>query len=195
MLGTIVDISHRLPGGAALNSVAGGFALWASVSEARSARAKSSCDLLLFAVAAALGAASFIVATPILQHVGRARPELTLATGASLVGYLRHFGLTGAGFGSRVYIGQLLAYGAPLGSDDLPAVGLAGLVAALASIVPRLLSGPAERRVQTRRESHGIRMRGQTRQVLRQPGDRSASPSLSRSNVRDRGAGASDGLR
>jgi hypothetical protein len=149
MLGTIVDITHKLPGGAALSSVAGGFALWASVSEGRGTRRESSRDLLLFAVAAALGAASFIVAAPVLQHVGRAWPELTLATGAFLVGYLRRFGITGAGFGSQVYIGQLLAYGAALGSADLPAVGLAGLIAALASIVPRLLSGPAEHPVQT----------------------------------------------
>ena len=144
MLGTMIDITHGLPGGTALSSIAGGFALWASVSEGRGTRAGSSRDLLLFAVAAAVGAASFIVAAPVLQHLGRAGPEFTLATGAFLVGYLRRFGITGAGFGSQVYIGQLLAYGARLGSHDLPAVGVAGLIAAVASIVPRLLSGPAE---------------------------------------------------
>jgi len=144
MLGKMVDITHSLPGGAALSSVAGSFALWASVSEGRGARAESSRDLLLFAAAAAIGAASFIVGASILQHVSRVGPELTLATGAFLVGYLRRFGITGAGFGSQVYIGQLLAYGSRLGSQDLPAVGVAGLVAALASVVPRLLSGPAE---------------------------------------------------
>lgn len=144
MLGAIVDTTHTLPGGAALSSVAGGFALWASVSEGRGTRSESSRDLLLFAAAASLGAASFIVTTPVLRHAGPAWPELTLATGAFLVGYLRRFGVTGAGFGSQVYIGQLLAYGAALGPPDLAAVGIAGLIAALASIVPRLLSGPAE---------------------------------------------------
>jgi hypothetical protein len=145
MLGTVVDTSRSLPGGAALSSIAGGFALWASVSEGRGTRAESSRDLLLFAIAAALGAASFVVATPVLQHLSHTGPEVTLVTGAFLVGYLRRFGITGAGFGSQVYIGQLLAYGAQLGSHDLPAISTAGLLAALASIVPRLLSGPAER--------------------------------------------------
>jgi hypothetical protein len=144
MLGTMVDIKRGVPDGAALNSLGGGFALWASVSEGRGTRAGSSRDLLLFSAAAAIGAASFVVAAPILQHFGRAWPELMLATGAFLVGYLRRFGITGAGIGSQIYIGQLLAYGARLESHDLPAIGVAGLLAALASIVPRLLSGPAE---------------------------------------------------
>jgi uncharacterized membrane protein YccC len=38
----------------------------------------------------------------------------------------------------------LLAYGAHLTPVDLPAVAVAGLIAMLASIVPRVLSGPAE---------------------------------------------------
>jgi uncharacterized membrane protein YccC len=50
----------------------------------------------------------------------------------------------GAGIGSQIFIGQLLAYGAGLTRDDFSAVGIAGLIAALAAIVPRLLSGPAE---------------------------------------------------
>ncbi|MBV9778004.1 MAG: FUSC family protein [Acetobacteraceae bacterium] len=79
-----------------------------------------------------------------LQSLGHAGPELVLATGAFLVGYLRRFGLTGAGLGSQIYIGQLLAYGARLSFPDLPTVAAAGLLAALASIVPRVLSGPAE---------------------------------------------------
>ena len=38
-----------------------------------------------------------------------------------------------------------MAYGAGLVFADLPAIAIAGLIAMLASIVPRLLSGPAER--------------------------------------------------
>jgi hypothetical protein len=133
-----------LPDGAALNSLAGGLALWASVSEGRATRAESSRDLLLLSTAAALGAASFIFLAPLLQQFGHAGPELTLVTGAFLVGYLRRFGLTGTGIGSQIYIGQLLAYGARLSSVDLPMVVVAGLLAALASVVPRVLSGPAE---------------------------------------------------
>jgi hypothetical protein len=149
MLGALLDVVRTEPGGAALSPVAGGFALWASVSEGRGKRFESSRDLLLFAAAAALGATSFIIAAPILQHLGRAGPELTLATGAFLVGYLRRFGITGAGLGSQAYIGQLLAYGAQLGPHDLPVVGVAGLVAALAAIVPRMLSGSAEQPIHT----------------------------------------------
>ena len=107
MLGTTADIVRGLPDGAALNSLAGGFALWASVSEGRATRAESSRDLLLLSAAAALGAASFIVLAPLLQHLGHAGPELTLATGAFLVGYLRRFGLTGTGVGSQVFLAPL----------------------------------------------------------------------------------------
>jgi Fusaric acid resistance protein-like len=144
MLGTMADIARGLPNGVALSSLAGGFALWGSVSEARGTRTESSRDLVLLSAAAALGATSFIVLTPVLQHLGRAGPELTLATGAFLVGYLRRFGVTGTGLGSQIYIGQLLAYGARLSLADLPTVAVAGLLAALASVVPRMLSGPAE---------------------------------------------------
>jgi hypothetical protein len=144
MLGTRAEIVRGLPDGAALNSLAGGFALWASVSEGRATRAESSRDLLLLSAAATLGAASFIFLAPLLRHFGHAGPELTLVTGAFLVGYLRRFGLTGTGVGSQIYIGQLLAYGARLSSVDLLMVVVAGLLAALASVVPRVLSGPAE---------------------------------------------------
>jgi len=144
MLGTMADIARGLPNGVALSSLAGGFALWASVSEGRGTRAGSTRDLLLLSAAAALGAASYIVLAPLLQCLGRAGPELTLAGGAFLVGYLRRFGVTGTGLGSQVYIGQLLAYGARLSIADLPTVAVAGLLAALASVVPRLLSGPGE---------------------------------------------------
>jgi hypothetical protein len=99
---------------------------------------------LLLAAAAALGAASFVVLAPLLQPLGHAGPELSLVIGAFLVGYLRRFGLTGAGLGSQLYIGQILADGARLTLGDLPTIAVAGLLAALASVVPRLLSGPAE---------------------------------------------------
>lgn len=145
MLGSMADIARGLPGGLSLASLAGGFALWASVSEARTTRAESSRDLVLLSVAAAFGAVSFITLAPPLQHLGRAWPELSLATGAFLVGYLRRFGVTGAGIGSQIYIGQLLAYGARLGVADLPTVAIAGILAIVGSVVPRLLSGPAER--------------------------------------------------
>jgi hypothetical protein len=144
MLGTMADITRGLPDGATLNALAGSFALWASVSEARTTRVKSSRDLVLLSAGAVLGATSFIVLAPVLHHLSGAWPEATLATGAFLVGYLRRFGVTGAGLGSQIYIGQLLAYGAQLNSRDLPTIVIAGFLAALASIVPRSLSGPAE---------------------------------------------------
>lgn len=145
MLGTMPEIARGVPGGAAeLSSLAGGFALWASVSEGRSTRASSSRDLVLLSLAAALGAVSFIVLAPWLRALGSAGPELTLASGAFFVGYLRRFGVTGTGIGSQLYIGQLLADSARLSLPDLPTVIVAGLLAALASVVPRLLSGPAE---------------------------------------------------
>src|ERR1700760_4899194 len=144
MLGTMADIARGLPNGAALSSLAGGFALWASVSEGRNSRAESGRDLLLLSADATLGAVSFIVLAPLLRYLGHAGPELTLASGAFLVGYLRRYGVTGSGLGSQVYIGQLLAYGARLTPADLPTVVVAGLLAMLASVVPRMLSGPAE---------------------------------------------------
>lgn len=144
MLGTMGDITHGLPGGASLTVLAGGFGLWGSVSEGRATRADLSRDLLLLSLAAVLGATSFILLAPMLALIGRAAPELVLASGAFCVGYLRRFGLTGTGFGSQIYIGQLFAYSVHLTTADLPTVVVAGLIAALASIVPRVLSGPAE---------------------------------------------------
>jgi hypothetical protein len=144
MVGTMVKLAHPVPGQAALPSLAGGFALWASVSEARATRMESCRDLLLLSAAAALGAMSFIVLAPPSLSFGHAGPELILVAGAFLVGYVRRFGLTGAGIGSQIFIGQLLACGAQLDAADVPTVALAGLIAAVASIVPRTLSGPAE---------------------------------------------------
>lgn len=146
-LGTLQDIAHSVPSSVPLGSLAGSFALWASVSEGKTTRAESSRDLALLSAAAALGAVTFILCAPLLQNAGRPGPELTLVSGAFLVGYLKRFGVLGAGIGSQIYIGQLLAFSAHLGPTDLGAIGIAALIAALASIVPRVLSGPAERPV------------------------------------------------
>ena len=121
-----------------------GFALWGSVSEARATRAESSRDLLLLSLAATAGAAFTALLTPVLARAPWAGPELTLVSGAFLVGWLRRFGPTGAGIGSQVFIGELLAYGAKLDPAALPVIMLAGLIAVIAAIVPRMLSGPAE---------------------------------------------------
>ncbi|HWT37836.1 MAG TPA: FUSC family protein [Paraburkholderia sp.] len=146
-LGTLQDVTHALPRDVSVGTLAAGFALWASVSEARTTRPESSRDLALLCAAAAFGAAMYMcLAQPLLGlGLGHAGPELTLVTGAFLVGYLKRFGVLGAGLGSQIYIGQLMAYGAKLVIADLPATAIAGLIAMLASIVPRLLSGPAER--------------------------------------------------
>jgi hypothetical protein len=146
-LGTLQDIAHSVPSSISLGYLAGSFALWASVSEGKSTRAESSRDLTLLSFSAALGAVLFVVLSRPLQLAGRAGPELVLVTGAFLVGYLKRFGILGAGIGSQIYIGELLAYGARLTKDDLWAIGIAALIAALASVVPRMLSGPAERPV------------------------------------------------
>jgi hypothetical protein len=146
-LGALPDVARGVPSHVALGTLAGNLALWASVSEGRTARAESSRDLALLCAAGALGAALFAVCAPLLAGVGRSGPELTLVTGAFLVGYLKRFGVLGAGIGSQCYIGQLLAYGAGLTPADLPAIAVAALIAALASIVPRMLSGPAEQPV------------------------------------------------
>ncbi|HEY3598633.1 MAG TPA: FUSC family protein [Paraburkholderia sp.] len=143
-LGALQDITHDVRGGASLATLAANFALWASVSEARVTRPESSRDLASLCAAAGLGAALFVVFGPLLSGLGRAGPELTLVTGAFLVGYLKRFGVLGAGIGSQIYIGQLLAYALHLVPGDLSAIVAAVLIAALASIVPRLLSGPAE---------------------------------------------------
>ncbi len=144
MLGTLGAIQHGLPSGASLSSLAGGLALWGSVYEAQSTRAKSARDLALFSVAAVCGAYFFILLTPVLSGPHRPGPELSMVPGAFLVGYLRRYGILGAGIGSQVFVGELLAAFAKLQPEDLGMVAVAGIIAAIASIVPRLLSGPAE---------------------------------------------------
>jgi hypothetical protein len=144
MLGMLPAISRGLAHGSLLSILAAGFALWASVSEGRATRPESSRDLALLVAAAALGAVTMIALTGALTGPRRPGPELTLAIGVFLVGYLKRFGILGAGIGSQIYIGQLLAYGARLTPIDLKMVGIACLIATLAAIIPRLLSGPAE---------------------------------------------------
>ena len=145
LLGHLPEFSPTLSSSDWLSFLAAGFALWASVSEARTTRAESSRDLVVLCAAAAAGAVSMIVLSPILSGSGRPGAELTLVSGAFLVGYLRRFGVLGTGVGSQIYIGQLLAYGAQLVNADLWRVGLAAVIAAVGAVVPRVLSGPAER--------------------------------------------------
>jgi len=146
-LGALQDIAHHVPGSIPLSYLAGSFALWASVSEGKSTRAESGHDLTLLSFSASLGALLFVFLSEPLRLAGPAGPEMVLVTGAFLVGYLKRFGVLGAGIGSQIYIGELLAYGARLTKDDVLAIAIAALIATLASVVPRMLSGPAERPV------------------------------------------------
>ena len=145
MAGLLPALTGGRPGGAALSQLAAGFALWASVSEGETTRRRSTRDLAVLCFAAALGATITASLTPSLTGAGRPGPELILVTGSFLVGYLRRFSLLGAGIGSQFYLGELYAYSAKLMPADVRMVVVAGLIATAASIVPRLLSGPAER--------------------------------------------------
>ncbi|MDL2403610.1 FUSC family protein [Rhizobium mayense] len=146
LLGTLHDLTH-MTGGASISVLAGGIALWASVSEARTSRFESSRDIALLTASATAGAFVMAVSAAALNGTGLPGVELILASGAFLVGYLKRFGILGGGIGSQVYIGQLLAYSLGLTAADMKAIVTAGLIAAVAAIVPRLLSGPAERSV------------------------------------------------
>jgi hypothetical protein len=117
MLATVAGIAHGR--GMLLGTIASGFALWASVSEARSTRYESARDLTLLCVAA--GAASFAI---VAKGLGTAWAELTLVTGSFCVGYLKRFGMLGGSVGSQLFIGQLLAYGATIVNADLGTVAL-----------------------------------------------------------------------
>jgi hypothetical protein len=144
-LGSLHDLTHGVPPDVSVGTLAATFALWASVSEARATRAESSRDLVILCTAAAVGALTFAWSAPSFAGLGRAGTELILVTGAFCAGYLKRFGITGAGVGSQLYIGQLAAYAMNLAPIDAWVVALALLIAMLAAIVPRLLSGPAER--------------------------------------------------
>ena len=142
-LGSLLSPALGSGASASLALVTGNFALWASVSESRVQRAHAALDLVLLCAAATLGALLFIALLPWLNRIVPSGPELTLVTGAFLAGSLKRFGLLGAGVGSQLYIGQLLAYGTGLTGADVPAVLLAGLAAAVATLLPRALIGPA----------------------------------------------------
>lgn len=144
MAGMLPGIAHATIQAPAVSSIAAGFALWASVSEGRATRAGSSRDLALLVIAAGCGAALMAYLTPLLEAPGWPGAELTLISGAFLVSFLKRFGVTGAGIGSQIYIGQILAYGAGLTPADLGTIGLCTVIAMPAAIVPRVLSGPAE---------------------------------------------------
>ncbi|KAK43120.1 LysR family transcriptional regulator [Caballeronia jiangsuensis] len=143
-LGALQDVTQSVPPGVSVGALAGGFALWASVSEARTTRFESSRDLAVLCIAAAFGALTFALFGSTFREFGRGGAELILVTGAFFAGYLKRFGLAGAGIGSQLYIGQLLAYGMDLRPGDSSAILIALLIGMLAAIVPRVLSGPAE---------------------------------------------------
>ncbi len=144
MLGALLYSSYYISRGSFLSYLAAGFGLWASVSEGQATRWLSTRDLVILNAAAVTGALSLIGLAPILMRHGGLGPEWILITGAFLVGYLKRLGILGAGIGSQIYIGQLLGYGTGITRADVGLVALAGLVATVASVVPRLLSGPAE---------------------------------------------------
>ncbi|MBS7811713.1 FUSC family protein [Roseococcus pinisoli] len=145
LVGALHDVSGDFSRGAFLTPLAGGLALWASVSEGQLTRWQSARDLTLLVTAAVAGASLMALASPRLALLGTVAPEAALVTGAFLVSYLRRFGRLGTGLGSQIYTGQLLAYGLGLAPADLPMLAVAWLIAVPAAIVPRMLSGPAER--------------------------------------------------
>lgn len=143
-IGALHDVTRDVPASVSVGSLAATFALWASVSEARATRRESSRDLAMLCLAAACGAFTFAWLGPWFDGLGRSGAEFILVSGAFFAGYLKRFGVTGAGIGSQFYIGQVAAYVMKLAPMDTWAIVVALLIAMLAAIVPRLLSGPAE---------------------------------------------------
>ena len=142
--GTVLD-----PGHASLATLAGGFALWASVFEARGTRYESTRDLVVLCAAAAAGTLFFallapLLSLPLLRQYGLSGGEWILLPSVFLAGFLRKYGVLGTGVGVQLYIGSLLAYGAGLTPVDLHEIGIALAIAVVASVVPRLLTGPGE---------------------------------------------------
>ncbi|WP_233836281.1 FUSC family protein [Paraburkholderia sp. ZP32-5] len=153
-LGTLHDLASIAPAPVSLGGLAGSFALWASVSEARTTRYESSRDLVWLCVAAAAGAALFALlasiapmapGVPKVGATGHAGGEWILISGAFAVGALKRYGVLGAGIGSQIYIGELTAYTSRLSVLDTEAIVVAALIAIVSAVVPRLLSGPAEK--------------------------------------------------
>lgn len=147
-LGTLRDLATLVPAGLSLGALAGSFALWASVSEARTTRYESSRDLVALCFAAAVGATLFASLAPLTfaAHVpGLAGSEWILITGAFAVGAFKRYGVLGAGIGSQIYIGELTAYTLKASTADCQAIFVAAAIACISAIVPRLLSGPAEK--------------------------------------------------
>jgi hypothetical protein len=95
----------------------------------------------LLCIAGGVGAARFVLLASLL---GTGWSELTLISGSFCVGFLRRFGIRGTGIGSQLFIGQLLAYNVGANSVDVGTIVLAVALAILASVVPSMLSGPAE---------------------------------------------------
>jgi hypothetical protein len=147
MLGLMPEIEQRAGNNVTLSVIAASFALWASVSESRATRWESSRDLAILCASAGLGALSYVVFVYMLRMTGAGALELPLVSGAFCVGYFKRFTLLSAGIGSQIFIGQLLAYNAGLHLEDVDVVVIATLIAVVASVVPRLLSGPAEHAV------------------------------------------------
>jgi len=156
-LGTLHDFASLAPATVSLGGLAGSFALWASVSEARTTRYESSRDLALLCLAAATGATLFALlasiapsaasapSAPSARAAGHAGGEWILISGAFAVGTLKRYGVLGAGIGSQIYIGELTAYTMKLSPVDVQAIAVAALIAIVSAVVPRLLSGPAEK--------------------------------------------------
>jgi hypothetical protein len=143
-LGGLQDVTRDVPSSVSVGMLAAAYALWASVSEARSTRAESGRDLIVLCLAAAFGSFVLVSFAPMLHETGHGGVELLLVIGAFFAGYLKRFGVTGAGIGSQFYIGQLVAYAMHLTLADTWAIALAALISMVAAVVPRVLSGPAE---------------------------------------------------
>jgi hypothetical protein len=136
-----------LPGAHSLDAAAtaGNFAIWSSLYEAAATRRRASADLLLFIVAAALGAIGSAVWSWIVGAPGSVLALLPLAGGACLVGYAKRWGPLGTGMAALAFIGQALAVGLRLTPADLPMIAAAALIAAGTAILLRILGGPSER--------------------------------------------------
>ncbi|CAM2155032.1 membrane protein of unknown function [Pararobbsia alpina] len=143
-LGTLRDLATLVPAGLSLGALAGSFALWASVSEARTTRYESSRDLVALCFAAAVGATLFASLAPLTfaAHVpGLAGSEWILITGAFAVGAFKRYGVLGAGIGSQIYIGELTAYTLKASTADCQAIVVAAAIACISAIA----AAPAKR--------------------------------------------------